>query len=83
MNRTSQGTLLPCTILVAAVLSGAAFAGEAPKSEYTIPAELTPVSKWAKGFTAAEAEECRLAYSAADYVVGNDITAFANKQVLS
>ena len=46
-------------------------------SVYSIPAELTPVSKWANGFTADGADKYRLAYSAADYVVGNDITAFA------
>lgn len=46
------------------------------QSAYTIPDDLTPVSEWADGFTADEADKFRLAYSAADYIVGNDVTAF-------
>ena len=47
------------------------------QSTYTIPDDLTPVSEWADGFTAAEAEKFRKAYGAADFSKGNDITAFA------
>lgn len=55
MNRRATARLLLGTSLVTTVLSGAAFAEEASKSGYKIPAELTPVSKWANGFTAEEA----------------------------
>ena len=44
---------------------------------YTIPDDLTPVSEWADGFTADEAEAFRKAYSAAEFSKGSDITAFA------
>lgn len=44
---------------------------------YTVPKELTSVSKWASGFTAKQAEHYRTAYSAPDIFAGNDITAFA------
>lgn len=44
---------------------------------YTIPDSLTPVSKWSNGFTLKEADRLREAYNAADYISGNDITAFA------
>ena len=46
-------------------------------STYSIPAELTPVSKWAKGFTADEAENFRKAWNAAEFSKGSDLTAFA------
>ena len=51
MNRKPPATSL-LEVLVAAVSSGAAFAQEAPKSEYALPAELTPVREWKNGFTA-------------------------------
>ena len=47
------------------------------QTTYTIPDELTPVSKWAQGFTAEEAEKFRKAYQAPDYPSGNDRTVFA------
>ena len=55
------------------------FAQESQKKDfgYSIPAELTPVSKWAHGFTAKQAEQYRTTYSAPDIFIGNDITAFA------
>lgn len=46
-------------------------------SSYSIPDEFTPVSKWVNGFTAEEADKFRKEYSAADYIIGNDVTAFA------
>ncbi len=42
-----------------------------------IPADVAPVSKWAKGFTAQEAERLRMAYRAPDFFAGNDKSAFA------
>lgn len=47
------------------------------QTAYTVPDELTPVSKWADGFTAEQAEHYRTAYSAPDIFIGNDTTAFA------
>ena len=45
MSRSATAKLLLGAILVAQVLSGAAFAEEASRSDYTIPEEITPVSK--------------------------------------
>ncbi len=47
------------------------------QTAYTVPDDLTPVAKWAQGFTAEQAEHFRTAYSAPDIFVGNDTTAFA------
>lgn len=44
---------------------------------HTVPDKLTPVSKWANGFTASQAEHFRTAYSAPDIFIGNDNSAFA------
>ena len=79
MNSRFTVSLLMGITLVFAVLSGTAFTKEVSKSdkEYTIPAELTPVSKWADGFTAEQAEHYRTSYSAPDIFIGNDTTVFA------
>ena len=63
--------LLLGAIIISTVLSGTVLAEEAPKSDkaYTIPAELTPVSEWADGFTADEADKFRLAYNAGEIKV--------------
>lgn len=61
--------------LIIALLS-VAF-GAMAAEPYTVPKELTPVSKWANGFTAKQAEHYRTTYSAPDIFAGNDITAFA------
>ena len=47
------------------------------QSTYKIPDDLTPVSKWANGFTAVEAEKFRKAWNAAEFSKGSDMTAFA------
>lgn len=47
------------------------------QTSYMVPDELTPVSKWAHGFTAEQAEHYRTTYSAPDIFIGNDTTAFA------
>lgn len=47
------------------------------QTTYTIPGDLKPVTQWANGFTAKEAETFRKAYQASDYPSGNDKTAFA------
>ncbi|MDC7239978.1 MAG: serine hydrolase [Spirochaetales bacterium] len=48
---------------------------------YTVPEDLTPVSSWSEGFTAEEAEYFRNAYSAGDFIAGNDTTAYANMNI--
>lgn len=58
------------------VLSGLAVK-VAAQTAYTVPDNLTPVSKWARGFTAEQAEYYRTTYSAPDIFMGNDTTAFA------
>ncbi|MFC6973916.1 serine hydrolase domain-containing protein [Halomicroarcula sp. GCM10025709] len=46
--------------------------------EYSVPAELTPVSKWAKGFTADQVHSFRNDYEARNFVLGDDIGVFFN-----
>ena len=65
------------SILVSVAIAIAFVTPAEAQSTYKIPDDLAPVSKWAKGFTAKEADKFRRAYNAADYVSGNDITAFA------
>ena len=79
MNSRFTISLLMGIILMFSGLSGDALSEEASKSqkEFSIPAELTPVSEWAHGFTAKQAEHYRTTYSAPDIFAGNDITAFA------
>lgn len=52
-------------------------ASDATGTGYAIPDDLTPVSHWAGGFTTQEANRLRRAYSAVDFISGNDVTAFA------
>jgi len=49
----------------------------AQDNEFSVPLELAPVSQWSEGFTNKESEQFRERYSASDYVLGNDLTAFA------
>lgn len=58
------------------VLLGNSF-GVMAAEPYTVPKELTPVSKWVNGFTAKQAVHYRTAYSAPDIFAGNDVTAFS------
>ena len=73
MNRGIKAKSLFAASLVAVLLSGAAFAEEAAKSEYTLPTDLTPVSEWKNGFTAEQAKKFIEGYNAKSFVVGDDI----------
>ena len=77
-NRVTR-TWLVSLIICFAFQGNALLAQENQKKDsgYSIPAELTPVSKWKNGFTADEAESFRKAWSAAEFSKGSDITAFA------
>ncbi len=46
-------------------------------SGYVIPEDISPVSRWAGGFSTHDANRLRRAYSAVDFLSGNDVTAFA------
>ena len=77
MNRKHILILLLGVILVSTVLSGAAFAQETSKSEYTIPAELKPVWTWKNGYTDKETQYFRRAYLPDSGVTANDIGSWA------
>ena len=77
MNRRLQAKSLLCTILVAQVLSAAAFAQEASTSDYAIPADLKPVWTWKDGYTAEEAQSFRRAYLPDSGVTANDVGSWA------
>lgn len=68
----------PARLTVIALL-GSIGAGAAAVAQdaYTIPDDLTPVSEWADGFTANEAEKFRKAWDASEFSKGSDITSFA------
>ena len=73
MKRKPAITFLLGAFLASSVFCGAAFSVEAAKSEYTLPADLTPVSKWKNGFTAEQAKHFIEAYNAKSFVIGDDI----------
>jgi len=72
MKRKLTVTLLLVTILVAALLSGDAFAAEAAKSEYTLPADLSPVREWKNGVSPEKAQEYRQGYRSKDFLINGD-----------
>jgi hypothetical protein len=72
MNGRFAVTSLLGASLVATVLSGAAFAEEASKSEYTIPADLTPVREWKNGISPEKVQEYRQGYRSKDLLVNGD-----------
>ena len=65
------------SILALIALTIASTAPAMGQSTYTIPDDLTPVSRWAKGFTAQESQNFRTAYRAPDFFAGNDVSAYA------
>ncbi len=78
MNHVSE-KLLAATVVVSlgviSVLSNAA-AESYKNKEYSVPTTLTRVSQWKDGFSAEEAAKYRSGYSAIDFAMGNDTTAF-------
>lgn len=77
MNRKLTLTLLLGAILVAPVFSGAVFAEEASKSDYSIPAELKPVWTWKKGYSAEETQYFRQAYKPDSGITADDVGSWA------
>ena len=61
------------SILASVALAFAYAMPATAQSTYTIPDDLTPVSKWADGFTADEAKHFIKAYNAKSFVIGDDI----------
>ena len=78
MNRITAVTPLILALLVPGCSdeSTGSSGTTAPQSPQDLDS-LTPVSEWAHGFTAEQAEHFRTGYSAPDIFAGNDITAFA------
>jgi CubicO group peptidase (beta-lactamase class C family) len=61
----------------AATGTGKPTGSTALESDYAVPADITPVFSWADGFSTQDANRLRRAYSAVDFISGNDVTAFA------
>lgn len=74
MNRKLTVTLLSGAISIFMILSGISVA---QKDSYTIPDDLTPVSKWKNGFTADQAKHFIKNFNAKSFVVGDDIGTYA------
>jgi CubicO group peptidase (beta-lactamase class C family) len=72
MNRSVKAKALSGASLIAALLSGAAFAEEAAKPEYTLPADLSPVREWKNGVPPEKAQEYRQGYRSKDFLINGD-----------
>ena len=69
--------LLIAASLLATAFSESVFAESASRSEYPIPADLTPVSEWKNGFTAEQAKHFIEKFNAKSFVIGDDIGTYA------